>query len=488
VFLFPLPLVTLFLFVLTTPFVGWLLAKKNRQNLCGAYVALGLLISGIALYGLFSQVSSGGVVSNQSTSSVIAGFRIDMLSVFMAAISIGLGLFVAVYSIKDMENDTGIMFFCTLLIAMISGMVGVAFAGDLFTLYVFWELMCVSSYVLVAFRKAEWEPIEAGLKYLIMSAAGSATLLLGMSLLYGITGTLNFQGLASALTAARQNVWLSMSFLLILAGFGVKAAIVPLHTWLPDTYSAAPTPVSALLSGAVTETGVYALARTLFSAFLAFQVQWSLVLAVLSIVTMTLGNITALLQKDVKRLLAYSSIAQVGYMLVGLAVGTQLGLTGTFLQILNHALMKGTAFLCIGAIIYRTGTRQLDEIAGVGRKMPLTLIVFAISLFALTGMPPLNGFVSELTLFTSAVQANMAWLGIAIILNSILSAAYYLQLIRFLVRPGTSEKLEKVKEAPLIMLVPICIMAVLIILFGVYPDPVLSLARKAAQSLLSTGA
>ena len=482
--MFPLPLVTLFLFVLTTPFVGWLLARKRRQNLCGAYVALGLLISGTALYSLFSQVSSGSIVSDQLT-SFSAGFRIDMLSVFMAAISIGLGLFVAVYSIKDMENDTGTLLFYTLLTAMISGMVGVAFAGDLFTLYVFWELMCVSSYVLVAFRKTEWEPIEAGVKYLIMSAAGSATLLLGMSLLYGITGTLNFQGLASALTAAKQNVWLSMSFLLILTGFGVKAAIVPLHTWLPDTYSAAPTSVSALLSGAVTETGVYALARTLFSAFLAFQVQWSLVLAVLSIVTMTLGNITALLQKDVKRLLAYSSIAQVGYMLVGLAVGTQLGLTGTFLQILNHALMKGTAFLCIGAIIYRTGTRQLDEIAGVGRKMPLTLIIFAISLFALTGMPPLNGFVSELTLFTSAVQANMAWLGIAIILNSILSAAYYLQVIRFLVRPGMSEKLEKVKEAPLIMLVPIAIMAILIILLGVYPDPVLNLARKAAQSLLS---
>jgi proton-translocating NADH-quinone oxidoreductase chain N len=483
---FPLPLVTLFLFVLTTPFVGWLLAQKRKQNLCGAYVAFGLLISGIALYSLFSQVSSGKVISDQPT-AFTAGFRIDMLSVFMAAISIGLGLFVAVYSIKDMENDTGTLLFYTLLIAMISGMVGVAFAGDLFTLYVFWELMVVSSYVLVAFRKAEWEPIEAGLKYLIMSAAGSATLLLGMSLLYGITGTLNFQGLASALTAARQNVWLSMSFLLILVGFGVKAAIVPLHTWLPDTYSAAPTPISALLSGAVTETGVYALARTLFSAFLAFQVQWSLVLAVLSIVTMTLGNITALLQKDVKRLLAYSSIAQVGYMLVGLAVGTQLGLTGTFLQILNHALMKGTAFLCVGAIIYRTGTRQLDEIAGVGRKMPLTMILFAVSLFALTGMPPLNGFVSELTLFTSAVQANMAWLGIAIILNSVLSAAYYLQVIRFLVRPGMSEKLEKVKEAPLIMLVPIAIMAILIILFGVYPDPVLSLARKAAQSLLSMG-
>jgi proton-translocating NADH-quinone oxidoreductase chain N len=278
-----------------------------------------------------------------------------------------------------------------------------------------------------------------------------------------------------------------MSFLLILIGFGVKASIVPLHTWLPDAHSAAPTPISAMLSGVVIETGLYALARTFFSAFASFQVQWSLVLAVLSITTMTLGNITALLQKDIKRLLAYSSIAQVGYMLVGLAVGTQLGLTGTTLHILNHALMKGTAFLCAGAIIYRTGTRQLDDMAGAGRKMPLTAILFGISLFALTGMPPLNGFVSELTLFTSAVQANMAWLGIAIILNSILSAAYYLQVIRVLAKPASSEKLEKIKETPIIMLLPICIMAILIILLGIYPDPVLDLARRAAQSLLSMG-
>jgi len=485
--MFPLPLETLFLFVVTTPFVGWLLTKKNRQNLCGAYTTFGLIISGIALYNLFSQVLDGNVVSDQQT-SFAAGFRIDMLSVFMATIFIGLGLLVAVYSIKYMENDTGTMLYYTLLIAMISGMVGVAFAGDLFTLYVFWELMSISSYVLVAFRKAEWEPIEAGMKYLIMSAAGSATLFLGMSLLYGITGTLNFQSLASALATAGQNPWLSMSFLLILVGFGVKASIVPLHTWLPDAHSAAPTPISAMLSGVVIETGVYALARTFFSAFVSFQVQWSLVLAVLSIVTMTLGNITALLQKDIKRLLAYSSIAQVGYMLVGLAVGTQLGLTGTTLHILNHALMKGTAFLCAGAIIYRTGTRQLEDITGVGRKMPLTAIFFAISLFALTGMPPLNGFVSELTLFTSAVQASMAWLGLAIILNSILSAAYYLQIIRVLVKPAaSSEKLEKLKETSFVMLIPICIMAILIILLGVYPDPVLDLARKAAQSLFTIG-
>jgi len=486
--MFPLTLEILFFFVVTTPFVGWLLAKKNRQSLCGVYAAAGLLIAGASLYGVFSPVWNGGVVSDPNPLvSFAAGFRIDTLSFFMASIFIGLGFLVAIYSIKDMEKDSGTMLFYTLLVAMISGMVGVAFAGDLFTLYVFWELMCVSSYVLVAFRKSTWEPIEAGFKYLIMSATGSATLLLGMSFLYGMAGTLNFQTLASELTTAGQNPWMSMAFLLILAGFGVKAAIVPLHTWLPDAYSAAPTPVTAILSGVVTETGIYAIARTFFSAFLSFQAQWSLVLAVLAVVTMTLGNISAFLQKDLKRLLAYSSIGQVGYMLVGLAVGTPLGLTGTFLHIFNHALMKGTAFLCAGAIIYELGTRQIQDMTGVGRKMPLTAIAFAVSLLALIGIPPLNGFISELTLFTSAVQANMTWLGVAIILNSIISAGYYLQVIRVLIEPSSPEKLENVKEASIVMLLPIVIMTILIIVFGIYPDPVLNLAHKAAQSLLSLG-
>ncbi len=483
--MFTLPLDLLFIFAVTTPFIGWITLKLNRRGLCSAYAALGLVVSGVALYNLFLRVSVSVVRFSSRIGFFSSCFRIDMLSVFMAAVYMMLGFFVTVYSVKYMQRDTGVSLYYTLLLAMIGGMIGVVFAGDLFTLFVFWELMCITSYVLVAFRKENWEPIEAGLKYLIMSSAGSATVLFGMSLIYGMTGTLNFEGLASTLGGIESNGWLYMASLLILIGFGVKAAIVPLHTWLPDAHSAAPSPISAMLSGVVIETGVYALCRTFFTAFFSIQIQWFTVLASLSVITMTLGNLTALLQRDLKRLLAYSSIGHVGYMLVGLSVGTQLGLTGATLHIFNHALMKGTAFLCAGAIIYRLGTRQLDEIAGVGRKMPITSVAFAISLFALTGMPPLNGFVSELTLFSSTVQANVAWLGIAIVLNSALSAGYYLRVIHVLIQSSNSEKLGKVKEAPVMMLAPICIMSALIILFGVWPDPVLEFAKKAAVGLLS---
>jgi multicomponent Na+:H+ antiporter subunit D len=484
--MFTWPLDILFFFMITTPFVGRVTSKITTRVLCGSYAAIGLATSGYALIDLYSRVLSGIVVvpTYAGLGRPPACLRIDMLSVFMASIIIGLGFLATVYSIEYMKNDSGIPLYYTLLLAMISGMIGVVFAGDFFTLYIAWELMCISSYVLVAFRKENWEPIEAGLKYLMMSAAGSATILFGLSVLYGMTGSLNFEEV-SILGKAEPNVWLSVAFLFILTGFGVKVAIVPLHTWLPDAYSAAPTPISAMLSGVVTEIGVYALLRTFFVAFLSLQMQWSVILAALSAITMTFGNTTALFQKDVKRLLAYSSIGNVGYMLVGLSVGTQIGLMGTCLHIFNHALMKGVAFLCVGSIIFRTGARQLEDMAGIGRKMPITSVTLAISLFALIGMPPLNGFVSKLILFISAAEANMLYLGILIVLNSVLSAAYYLRVLRVLLSSVASQKAEKASEAPFLLLVPICTIIILIIMFGVWPDPLLEFARKGASGLLS---
>jgi len=484
--LFNLVLDILLLFTVTTPLVESLASRVRKHNLTGIYALIGLVASGIALCKMYYDFSSSTVTPIASSNIFSALFRTDMLSIFMTAIFIGIGIAAAVYSIKYMENDTGKPLYYTLLLAMITGMVGTVFSGDLFTLYVFWELMSISSYVLVAFRKETWEPVEAGFKYLIMSAAGSATVLLGMSFLYGLAGTLNFQGLAATLVAS-PGVWLYMAFVFILIGFGVKTAIVPLHTWLPDAHSAAPTPISALLSGVVIETGLYALLRTDFSAFLSIQAQWFGIIAFLCILTMTVGNVMALLQNDVKRLLAYSSIGHMGYMLVGLALATQLGLTGTLLHIFNHALMKGAAFLCAGAIIYRLETRNLNEMSGVGRKMPITAIFFAVSLFALMGMPPLNGFISELTLITATMQSNVGWLGVAIILNSILSSAYYLRVLRVLIQPNLSEASQKAKEAPVLMLIPIGVMTALIIFFGIYPGPVIKLAQQAASALLSGG-
>jgi proton-translocating NADH-quinone oxidoreductase chain N len=483
--MFTLPLDLLLLFAVTTPIVGWVASRFRKEALSGVYASVGLAVVGAALFFLFQDVSQGIVVSQPLIGTYTAHLRVDMLGVVLAAVFVGAGLAASIYSIAYMKEETGIPLYFTLLLTMIGGMMGVVFAGDLFTLFVFWELMCISSYVLVAFSKGEIESVEAAFKYLVMSGAGSATVLLGVSLLYGMSGTLNFEGLALAFGQAPADPWLFLASLLILAGFGVKAAIVPLHTWLPDAHSAAPSPISALLSGVVIEVGVYALCRTFFSAFVPVHAQLLSILAVLSVITMLVGNTLPLVQSDVKRLLAYSSIGHVGYMLVGLSIGTQLALTGTFLHIFNHALMKGVAFLCAGAIIYRLGTRQMDEMAGIGKRMPVTAFAFSISLLALLGLPPMNGFISELTLVTAAFQAGSTWLGVIVILNSILSSAFYLRVIRVMLQPAKSDKVKAAREAPLIMLVPIVAMAAMIVIFGLWPDPVMRLIQESAAGVLS---
>jgi proton-translocating NADH-quinone oxidoreductase chain N len=485
--LFTLPFDLLLIFTVISPIIGWIVPKQYRAKALGAFTAAALVVTGIALYGLYQDVAATSAVNMPSSALNFTTLRVDTLSIFMASIFLGLGFAATIYSIAYVENSGRTPFYYTLILSLISGMVGIVFAGDLLTLYVFWELMSISSYALVAFYKEEGTPIEAGFKFLIMSAAGSATALFGISLLYGMTGTLSFAGLAAALNGTAANVWISIAAVFIFVGFGVKTAVFPLHTWLPDAYSAAPAPISAILSGIVIGPGIYAIAKVFFTAFLPIQSMWGPAIAVLSVVTMLVGNITALLQTDVKRMLAYSSIGQVGYMLIGIAAGTQLGLTGTFLQFFTHALMKGSAFLCAGAIIYRLGSRDLQDMQGAARKMPITAVAFAISIIALIGLPPLAGFPGELTLFSSAVDANMAWLGAALIINSIISAGFYLKIIYTLIQPAASEKAAAAKEAPLLMLLPIIALAILIVAFGIWPGPLYSFAQQAAQSLITLG-
>lgn len=472
---------------MVSPIIGWFTPKNYRGKILGVYTAIALAIVGFALYTLYLDVASGGVMYLPNSSLISAILRVDLLSVFMTSIFLGLGIIVTIYSILYIENTNRTPFYYTLILTLISGMIGIVFAGDLLTLFVFWELMSVSSYALVAFFKEKGTSVEASFKFLVMSAAGSATALFGISLLYGLTGTLNFEGLATALTATGSNIWVYIAALFTFIGFGVKAAVFPLHTWLPDAYSESPAPVSAILSGIVIGPGVFVLVKVFFTAFASVQDVWAPAFAGLSIVTMLVGNITALMQTDVKRMLAYSSIGQVGYMLIGLAVASQAGLNGTFVQFFNHALMKGSAFLCIGAIIYRLGARNLSEIRGVGHKMPLTAFAFAISVFALTGLPPLNGFPGELILFSSAVEADMTWLGVALLLNSVISAGFYLRIVFALIQQDASEKIVKIKEAPLLLLVPICILSILIIVFGLWPDPIVNFAKQAVDALVSIG-
>ena len=407
-------------------------------------------------------------------------FEIDTLSIFMSGSIAVLGFLVAIYSISYMENESRLTEFYTLMTFMMAGMTGVVMAGDLFTLFVFWELMGLSSYVLVAFLKSKWGPIEAGFKYLVMSATAGAFLILSMAIIYGMTGTLNFAAIADSLRGAAASPWIIALFSTLVVGFGVKSAIVPLHTWLPDAHPEAPSPISALLSGIVIETGLYALARVLFLTFDPGMLK--LPIAFLAVLTMTLANVMALLQTDIKRLLAYSSIAQVGYMLIGLAAGTAYGFMGLFLHIFNHSMMKGMAFLASGSIVHETGTRDISSLRGIGKMMPVTSISLFIALLGLGGVPGTNGFISKYHLFSAAFGSGLGWLGIMGVLNSALSMAYYIRIMQVLL--GSPKEGFKAKEAPILMLTVTMAMAVIIVILGIWPAPLISFASSASQSLV----
>ncbi|MCX6658895.1 MAG: NADH-quinone oxidoreductase subunit M [Candidatus Bathyarchaeota archaeon] len=483
------PIDILVLFAVTTP-IAYLAGTKLRvEKLADTWSVIGFIFSIISLYFLYQEVSVGRIITYYWAGQQLRGvamLKIDMLGVFMAGIFLFIGLLTAIYSVRYMEHDSGHAEYYTLLLLMVSGMVGVAFAGDFFTFFLFWELMCITSYVLVAFRKEKWEPIEAGFKYFVMSSAGSATVLFAMSILYGMTGSLNFAYLSTTLSTSA-SPWSVLAMAMIVTGLGVKAAIVPFHSWLPDAHPAAPSSISAMLSGVVIKTGVYGLVRIMILVFAPDAYHWQFALAILAVLTMTVGNLMALLQSDLKRLLAFSSIGHIGYILFGLSAATIYGLTGGLFHVMNHAMSKALLFLCSGAFLLAIESRNLDDLAGIGRKMKITGLVFIIGALALAGVPPLNGFQSEFMILLAGIQNGAGngtwyWLSAIMIMNILFSVAYYLRLVQILILKEPSSLASKAKEAPMSMLFPMVILAIMCIIVGVYPGPFVDLANKAAQA------
>ena len=424
--------------------------------------------------------------------------RMDSLAVFLGLIALLLGTIVNIYSIIYMKNDAGQEYYYTLLQLMVAGILGIGLATDLLVLYLFFEMMSIPSYALVVFRRHEWMAIEAGMKYIVMGAVGSAFAFFGISLVYVQTGTLSYNGLIGMLISTPL---LQTALLFLIIGFGVKAAIVPLHTWLPDAHSAAPSGISAMLSGIVIGAGFFTLLRALL-IFTGSSLPVGEMLIIIALLTMSVGNIMAYsqlthAQSDIKRILAYSSVAQMGYIIlgigVGLAYGIRIGYEGGLFHIMTHAFMKGLAFLCAGAIIHELGTRYLDEMDGTGLSMKLTGFAFTLSLLSLAGVPPLSGFMSEWMVFSGGILTYgvIGWWGIAIaviaLLNALLSLGYYLPIIKTLYLPSDHKKIAKAKDASPVMLVAIGLLAALTILLGIWPEVGLQVVKPAVDILMSLG-
>ncbi len=477
---------------------------SNMPAIMAALFSLGALIVSGLLAWAWVDFSNGateymGLNVQDILTYTLGGttFFLDPLGAFLMLVATGLTFIVSIYSIGYMKNESGKKYFFPLMLLMIAGIVGIAISSDLFMLYVFFELMCVSSYVLVSFKKDKWESIEAGMKYMVLSSAGSAIALFGIALVYGQFHTLDMYEIFNI--GATAGPMSGIAVLMLIAGFGVKAAIVPLHTWLPDAHSAAPSNISALLSGIVIETGVIILIKNL----MIFQgaVNFGELLIVLAIVTMTVGNLMAFIQlavkgADLKRVLAYSSIAQLGYILLGFglgfAYGSEMGFMGGTFHIMTHAFMKGLAFLAAGAIIYRIGTRDIRKMRGIGHVMPITALAFTIAALSLSGAPPLSGFMSEWMIFKAGVDVvpSIGMWGVAIsiiiLLNSALSLGYYLPIIKgFFLKP--SRKWVGVKETPTLMLIPIIILMAITITLGIWPETGLQFVTPVVDYLMGLG-
>lgn len=371
---------------------------------------------------------------------------------------------VAIYSIDYMKKFANRDNYFALLLLMITGINGVILTGDFFTLFVFLEIGALAAYALVGFGNKRAE-IEAAFKYFVLGEIASLFILLSIGFVYGLTGTFSLAQVSQAFPAGAVAIK-NLILTLFVVGFGMKAALFPFHAWLPDAHTSSPSPISALLSGIIIKTlGVYALVRILYNVF-GVTNQISLLLMVLGGTTVIVGGFLSVGQKDIKRLMAYSSISQIGNIIAAISLGSPLGIMGGIFHAFNHALMKPLLFLNAGAIDRATGTRDLRKLGGLSSRMPIVSAASIFGSLAISGLPPFNGFWSKMFIIIASAQAGNIILAVIIAVGSILTLASYLNFMKGAIfGPAVGE----VKEAtPLSMLIPIVILAFLCLGVGLF--------------------
>lgn len=419
----------------------------------------------------------------------------DGLSMLLTAVVLSLGTVVVLFSAPYMAGEPGQNKYYAMLVAMIGVITGLGCATDLFNLWIWFEAMAVSSYLLVAFYKDQPFALEAGFKYLVQSAAGSVLVLLGIGLVLGTAGTLDLAEVggtdvpSSALIAAGA---------LFIIGFGVKTALVPLHTWLPDAHSQAPSGISAMLSGIVIEAGLLAMLRAL-GAITPVTINWGVTLMAFGAINMLAGNLMALQQQNVKRLFAYSSLAHMGYMLLGLGIAMASqeanGAQGGLFHLFNHGLMKGLAFLAAGTFLYALHLAAGDhsplttrELSGAAHRYPWAALALSVAVLGLGGLPPLAGFMSEWQIFSAGFLTHNWLIGLLVIfaaINSVFSLAYYVPLVNTLYRHEQSQLVQMGRPLPLSMNLTLMLMALVVIAIGIWPGMMRWLTVPAGAAFMS---
>ncbi len=458
---------------------AWLLALLTSWAVFGMAVLLLLRVldEGVVTYAMGGWAAPWGIE-----------YRLDAVNAFVLLVVAGIGAVVTPFARLSVEREIEerrIPLFYSAFLLSLTGLLGITITGDVFNLFVFLEISSISAYALIAMGR-DRKALTAAYQYLIMGSIGATFIVIGIGMMYVMTGTLNMMDLAERLPLVSSRT-VSVAFAFLTVGISLKLALFPLHLWLPNAYTFAPSTVTAFIASTATKVAVYMLLRfffTIFGASFAFEtmrLDW--VLLPLALVAILSASLVAIYQDNVKRMLAYSSLAQIGYMILGISLASVTGLTAGLLHLFNHALMKGSLFLALGAVMYRVGSVRIEAMRGLGRQMPWTMAAFVVSGLSLIGVPLTVGFVSKWYLVLGAVERGWWAVALIILVGSLLAMVYIWRVVEAAYFHPAPEGRE-VREAPLSLLVPIWVLTLANVYFGLDASLTAGVAARAARVLL----
>ena len=471
---------------LVTPFTGhgklsWYLAQLTTLSVLGLTILLlmRVLEHGTISYAMGDWAPPWGIE-----------YRVDTLNAFVLLIVSGIAAIVTLFAklsvAREIPDDRQHFFYCAYLLC-ITGLLGIVITGDVFNLYVLLEVSSLATYVLVAMGSSR-RSLSASFNYLILGTIGATLLLIGIGHLYMATGTLNMADLSERLPALQDSRTVRSGFAFIIVGASIKLALFPLHVWLPNAYTHAPSVVTALIAGTSTKVGAYVLLRFIFTIFgvdFSFGTLHSdVLLMILAAAAILAGSAVAIRQNNIKRMLAYSSIAQVGYMALGFGLANVTGITAGIIHLFNHALMKGALFLALGCVFYRIGSVTLKDIRGLGRHMPWTMAAFVLGGLSLIGIPLTVGFISKWYLILAALERGWWGIAVLVVFGSLLAVIYIWRVVEAAYFQEPSKPWRNIHEVPLPLLLPTWLLIAANIYFGLDTSLTSGLATQAAKQLL----
>ncbi|MDH3579131.1 MAG: monovalent cation/H+ antiporter subunit D family protein [Hyphomicrobiales bacterium] len=477
------------------PLLGAVVCAMVRRGPLAWGVALVVsLAMPLIAVGLLIQVLDGSTISYALGGwrpPIGIEYRIDIVNAFILLLVSIIGAVIMPYAKASVEAEIAPdrqPWFYALFLLCLSGLLGMAITGDAFNIFVFMEISSLATYALIAMGQ-DRRALLAAYQYLIMGTIGATFYVIGVGLIYTVTGTLNLADMASKVGEIENSRAIIAALAFLTVGISLKLALFPLHVWLPNAYAYAPSMVTCFLAATATKVAVYLLLRYVFSIFGKVFVFADLplpeIFLVLSLAAMFGASIVAVFQEDIKRMLAYSSVAQIGYITLGIAIANKLGLTGGIVHLFNHALMKGALFMALGAVFYRVGSVKIDDLAGLGQRMPITMGALVLAGLSIIGVPGTVGFISKWYLGLGALEHGWWWLVFLLVLSSLISVVYIGRIVEAVYFRPVSSAAKRATEPPLSMLLPTLLLVASTVYFGIDTAASAGIAGRAAELLLA---